>query len=298
LSKLLKRRSIGDLTFSIINYTFFIIFSIIILFPFWDTVVVSLAIPGSVSALGFHLWPAHITLDSYQYIFSDPKVLYAYANTIFITVVSTLITIIITMFAAYPLSKKDLPGRDFFTILFLITMFFSGGLIPFYLLVKGLGMINSLWSLILPSSLSAFNVILVRNFLMSIDKALEEAAFVEGANYGTVLFKIIIPLSKPIIATVALWTAVGNWNAWFNCLIFIQDEHKIVLQVLLKRMLDLTSYDASKMDDFVREGANRKVVSYTAQAAITIGTIGPIVLVYPFLQKYFVKGIMIGSLKG
>ncbi|NJD01299.1 MAG: carbohydrate ABC transporter permease [Ruminiclostridium sp.] len=178
-------------------------------------------------------------------------------------------------------------------------MFFSGGLVPYYFLIKGLGLMDSLWVYVIPQMVGLFNILLVRNFLMSLDKGLEESAFIDGAGYMTILFKIIMPLSKPVLATIALWTAVGQWNTWFDSLIFITDDRKIVLQLVIQRML-------RSMLDFGRDieafrhvaGVNTQIYANNVRAATILVTIGPIIFTYPFLQKYFIKGIMIGSLIG
>ena len=221
----------------------------------------------------------------------------AYGNSIFRTVVGTFLGIAFTLAAAYPLSKKRLPGRNVMTITILVTMFFGGGLIPTYLLIRRLGMLDSRWVLIVPTMTAGFHVIIMRNFIMTIDEAYEEAAFMDGANYLQVLLRIIIPLSKPVIATVALWKGVYHWNAWFDAWIYIRSESKIVLQLLLRRLLQDIAQTMERLKAF-RVEEDQPLPTEAVKAAISLLTIGPIILVYPFLQRYFVKGIFIGSLKG
>ena len=221
----------------------------------------------------------------------------AYINSIFRTVMGTVLTIVITLLAAYPLSKILIPGRNMLTIFILITMFFSGGLIPSYLLIRRLGLFDTRWALILPSLAIGFYTIIMRNFLMTIDSAYEDSAFIDGANYFQILVRIIIPLSKPVIATIALWTAVMHWNSWFDALIYTKSESKIVLQLLLRRLIQEMTLMDDSLNDFLNV-EQIKLPSEAVKAAITILTIGPIILLYPFLQKYFIKGIFIGSLKG
>ena len=290
-----KKKNMGIVDWII--YVLIALFSILVIYPFWDIFLTSFANPISTTSLGMHLWIDEWQLDSYRFVLSDVKVLYAYGNTIFRTVAGTSMSVVVTLFCAYPLSKKKLPGRTVFTFYFLFTMFFSGGLIPTYLLIKNLDLIDKRFVLILPNLLNVYYMVIMRNYLMSMDKALEESAFIDGAGYVTILFKIVVPLAKPVIATVVLWIAVWHWNSWFDAFIYIRDEKKIVLQTLLRRMLQYASAESSALEDFnAEQGA--KIVSNTVRAAITMITIGPIILLYPSLQKYFIKGIMVGSLKG
>lgn len=298
MKKLFSKKTYGGLTFDTVNYTVMFIFCITILFPFWDMIVLSFSDPDWAVSLTLRLWPEIWSFDAYKYVFANGGILNAYLVTITRTVTGTLLHIFITMLVAYPLSKRELPFRGAITIYVLIPMFFSGGLIPSYIINRKLGFVDNLLVYILPGAIGVFTVLLVRNYLMSMDKALEESAFMDGAGYFTILFKIVIPLAKPIVATIALWNAVYHWNAWFDCLIYIRDEKKVVMQMILRRMIDVTSLQSAEMQAFMMTDESYKVVSKTVQAAATIITILPIIMVYPFLQKYFVKGIMVGSLKG
>jgi len=291
----------SSIIFTSFNYLFFAVFIFTILYPFWDLLLLSLSDSKTANSLGFRIWINEFTLSSYKYCFSNNKIGIAYFNSIFRTVVGTFLTTVVSLFTAYPLTKRDLPGQKVITTFFLFTMFFGGGLIPTYLVIRSLGLVDSLWVLILPTLISASTVIIVRNTLMTMDKAFEEAAFIDGADYFTILFKVIIPLSKPIIATIAVWTAVAHWNSWYDCLLYIRDDSKVVLQLILQRMLDLSRADADGVEAFnsMQEKLNnRPVISATIRAAITIITIGPIIIVYPFAQKYFVKGFAVGAVKG
>ncbi|MGN7296793.1 carbohydrate ABC transporter permease [Ferdinandcohnia sp. SAFN-114] len=285
--------------FNIFNITGFIIFSIMVIYPFWQTIVLSFSDAESASSLGLNLWPDKWIPDAYQYVFTYENIMVAYLNTIIRTVIGTALIVCFTVLAAYPLSKKDLPYRNFFTIFFLIAMFFSGGMIPDYLLIKNLGLLNNSLSLILPSAVNVFFIIIMRNYFMTIDKGLEESAIMDGANYLTILTKIIIPVSKPVIATVALWAAVYHWNEWFHALVYIQDDSKTVLQIVVRDML--TAMDISNSQGAQMGGggmSSAELMLSNVRAATVMISIGPIVLIYPFVQKYFIKGIMIGSLKG
>ncbi|NIK75334.1 putative aldouronate transport system permease protein [Paenibacillus castaneae] len=278
----------------------FIIFSILVLYPFWQTLVLSFSDPNQASSLGPNLWPEKWIPDAYQFVFGYGDIMKAYANTIARTLSGTFLIIVFTMLAAYPLSKKDLPYRNTITIFFLIAMFFSGGIIPDYLLVKNLGLLDTRWALILPTAVNVFYIIIMRNYFMTIDKGIEESAFMDGANYFTILIKIILPLSKPVIATIALWAAVFHWNEWFHALVYIQDDSKTVLQMIVRDML--TAMDLSQSANAAAigggGGSSENLMLSNVRAATVMISIGPIVLVYPFVQKYFIKGIMIGSLKG
>lgn len=295
---LLRRKSIGDLIFDFFNYTFITLLCISILFPLWDMLVLSFSSPVDSSNLTMRLWPREWRLDAYIYNLSSEKTLNALYVSVFRTVTGTIISLFMVIIAAYPLSKRNLPFRNIITGYFLVPMFFSGGLIPSYLINKSLGLVDNLLIYIIPGAVGIFNVLLVRNYFMSIDQGLEESAFIDGASYITILYKIIIPVSKPILATIVLWSMVGQWNAWFDCLVYIRDEKKIVLQLLLRRMMDMNQQTSQDQLQFMMVDPTKVITTKTVQAAATIITITPIVLTYPFLQKYFVKGIMLGSLKG
>lgn len=203
---------------------------------------------------------------------------------------------IATLLTAYPLSKKYFPNRVFWTGVFVFTMFFDGGLLPNYLLVRGLGLLDKVWALILPKLIVTYTMIIVRNYFMSLPDSLEESAKIDGANDFYILFKIIIPLSAPIIATVSLWTIVDNWNAWFDSLIYMRDIKKHVLQVVLRRIVLENSSQVMELVGTVSDEAPTNPENI--KAAVVMVTTIPIIVVYPFLQKYFVKGILVGSLKG
>ena len=294
-----RRTNAGDVAFSVFNTLFLVLFCLTILYPFWTTLLLSFSPPDEVLSLGFRIWIDEWATTAYRFAFSKyGNVITAYANSVYRTVVGTVLTVLFTTIAAYPLAKKNLPGRTALTVVVLITMFFSGGLIPLYLVVRSLGLIDSRWSLILPALTVGFYIIIMRNFFMTVDTSYEEAAFMDGANYLQILFRIIVPLSKPVMATLALWHAVWHWNEWLYALIFLNDESLLVLQRLLRRMLlELTQVEEALIDQF-ESVEEVRLPSAALRAAVTIITIGPIILLYPFVQKYFIKGIFIGSLKG
>jgi len=285
--------------FDVISYFMLAVFCFSVLLPFWDMLLLSISDPKKTASLALRLWPKSFSLDAYEFAFSYNKVPLAYLVTIGRTVCGTALTLLLVTLAAYPLSKRELPFRNYFTSYFLIPMFFGGGLIPTYLIIRKLGLIDSLLVYILPGAVGLFYVLLVRNFFMTLEKEIEDAAFIDGAGHIRILFSIIAPLSKPVLATIALWAMVGHWNAWFDALIYIRDADKLTLQAILQQLLSQASSTIpTDTQNFNTLNPDKYVTGKSFQAALTIITIGPIVLVYPFFQKYFVQGIMIGSIKG
>lgn len=269
--------------------------SITTLVPLLQAATISLSPPEVVNRYGFHLFPTKFDFSGYESVFNYSVIWTSYGNTIVRTLLGTAISLVLTFLGAYPLSKRSLPNRKLWTGVIVLTMFFSGGLIPSYLLIKNIGLMNSVWALVLPGAVSAFMLLIVRNFIAGLPESLEESAKIDGANEIVVLFRIVLPLSLPIIATVGLYSGVGHWNAWFDSMIYIQDEGKQVLQMILRRIL-LEGQDVASESG---SGSHAAVVnSETVKMAALIVSILPILLVYPFLQKYFVKGTLMGSVKG
>ena len=303
----LHRVSASGRTFDILNYLFLALFALSILYPFWTMVIDSLSTPAVVRGLGLHLWNDEWSFQAWNYVARQNDVGRAYLNTLHRVIFGTLATLFVTFTASYALSKRNLPGRTVITFMFVFTMFFNGGLIPTYLLVRNLGLINSRWVLVIVPALGVFYIIITRNFIMTIDQAMEDSAVIDGANYWTIMFRIIVPLSKPVLATVALWTAVAHWNFWFDALIYINERPKRILQLLLRDVIDrITTFNEdNSMQRLIHElcqtGACPEWATIPHEsivAATVLVTIGPIVIFYPFVQKYFVKGAMLGSLKG
>lgn len=254
---------------------------------------ISISEGASSAQYTFSILPKNPTLANYKFALGTSAIPTGFKNSIIRTVVGTALSVIMTACGAYPLSKKNLPNRNLWTTIILIPMFFGGGLIPSYLLMKSLNLINTRWALILPGLVSTYNLILVRNYMMSLPDSIEESAKIDGANDITVLFRIVLPISKPILATIALWVAVGHWNAWFDCLIYITKEELNVLQVVLYRVINMGS-EQTVTGQFTGE----YVYPDALKACVIMITTVPIILVYPFAQKYFIQGIMVGSLKG
>lgn len=293
MSKLIKP-SRGDKIFDCINYMFMILFCFTTLYPFLFLLTSSLSDVSSFDISNVLLIPENFTFENYQKVFENKHIFTGFFNTLFRVGVGTPLVVAMTLLCAYPLSKRYFPHRTFWTGVIVFTMFFNGGLIPNYLLVRNIGLINSRWALIFPGLINAFNMIIMRNYLMTIPKSIEESARIDGAGNFTILIKIIIPIAKPIIATIALWTAVGHWNAWFDSMIYIQDSAKQVLQIVIRRIV-LQGTVRELQDMTVKETI---VNTEGLKAATIIVTTLPIIMVYPFLQKYFIKGITVGSLKG
>lgn len=278
-------------------YLFMIISGAVFLYPFWDTLVLSFSSPQAALALKIRLWPGEWSLGAYREVFRSEVVYIGYYNTIYRTVVGTAITVVVTFCGAYVLSKRALPFRSTITVFILFTMFFHGGLIPHYWLVRSLGLLNSRWALILPTVTTAWYLVIARNFIMSLPDSMEEAAVIDGAHPLVIAFRIILPLSAPIIAVLALWHAVYHWNEWFHALIYVRDRNKMVLQLVLRRILIEQSLGDEMMGNILVEQTTTTTPE-TVKAATIIVSIGPIIALYPFLQKYFVKGVMVGALKG
>ena len=263
--------------------------------PFLHIAAKSLSGNSQVLAKSVYLFPKGFTLAAYNSIFRDGQLTRAMLYSIEVTALFTVIGMVLTVCAAYPLSRKGLKGRNFFSLLILFTLYFSAGLIPEYLLYKSLNLINKMWVLILPLSFSPYNMLIMKSFLQStIPDSLEEAAFLDGASHFQVLFKIILPLSKPILATLSLFYAVGRWNAYADARYFITTKALQPIQYLLSNMILSSGSDAVSLSESAAVVSTPEVIQ---AAAVMFATI-PIILVYPFVQKHFVKGVMIGAVKG
>ena len=281
-----------DRSFHIVCYTIVILFSLIVLLPFWTLIMDSFS--GDVGNLGARFWIKSFTLKAWQDVLSRDNLARYYGNTLFVTIVGTLFTVTTTYLAAYPLSKRNMPFNRTITYLMLFTMYFGGGLIPTYLLYKDLGLHDNLWVMILPHMFSAYYILVMRNFLTDNLVELEESAKLDGANDYVIAFRIFLPLAKPIIATIALWSAVGQWNAWYAPMIYITTPSKQVMQVILRRML-IDAQLAALFDDGVNE---IRVSEDSVKAVSILITILPIICTYPFAQKYFIRGLTSGAVKG
>lgn len=287
-----------DRVFNVANYVVQGLFLLIVAYPLVYVVSASLSDPLKVTAGEVWVWPVNFTTEGYRAIFQDDLLVRSFLNSIFYTVTGTAISVVLTILAAYPLSRKELPGRGLFMFLFLFTLLFNGGLIPTYLVVKDLGLLNTRWALILPTALSVYNMIITRTYFQTaIPDELLDAARIDGASDFRFVRDIVIPLSGPIVAVNALFYAVGQWNQYFNALIYITDRDLWPLQLTLREILIQNNIPAGMMGDvgeMVRRQALRDLLKYSLIVVATV----PILVVYPFVQKHFVRGALIGSVKG
>ena len=281
----------GYKIFNVFNVLIFIILSAIMLIPLINVLCLSLEPEYIASEIGvIHLIPKEITFKAYAAVWAKGAIKTAFFNSVFVTTIGASLAVFVTAMLGYALSNDEVMGVKAISYFVLFTMMFSGGIIPSYLLMKNLNLIDSLWSLIIPAMVSAYNTILMKSFFKSLPKSLNESAMIDGANEVTIFFKIIIPLSMPIIATITLFYAVGRWNSFFDAVMYITNRDKKTLQVLLREIL-VQSVNTDTGTDIVDLGQNVRMA--TAVVAIV-----PILCVYPFLQKYFTKGVLIGAVKG
>jgi len=292
------RETAADRAFGVAVYVILSIVLVIILYPLVFVASASISDPLTVLRGDMWLFPTKISFVGYERIFSNPEILAGYANTILYTVVGTAINLVMTILAAYPLSRRDFAGRQVITWFIVFTMFFSGGLIPSYLLVKDLGLINTMWALILPGAVSVWNIIIMRTFFQtSIPAEVQESAAIDGCSNIQTLLRIVLPLSMPIIAVMVLFYAVGHWNSYFNALIYLNDREKYPLQLFLREILIKSEVD--QMAGSMTASTQTYLMETEAiKYAIVIVANLPVLMLYPFLQKYFVKGMLIGAIKG
>lgn len=286
----------GGRVFDVFNVVLLGLLGILTVLPFLYIVGNSFATEAEITGRSFFLIPREFSLSAYEYIFSSSTIFRSIGVSIFVTVAGTFINLFFTMTMAYPLSRSDFWGRSTLMNIVIFSMLFSGGMIPTYLVVRSLGLIDSYWALMLPGAISAFNLIVVKNFFQQMPAGLEEAARIDGCTDLGVLWRIVLPLSKPVIATFALFYAVGHWNNFFSALLYINDSDKWPLQIMLRQIVLLsqgTVGDMANMDPNFVQPPEQSI----KMAVIVVGTI-PILLVYPFLQKHFAKGVMLGSIKG
>ncbi|MGD9155606.1 MAG: carbohydrate ABC transporter permease [Bacillota bacterium] len=291
-----QRLSPLDTIFTICNTLFMLFVCVVTVYPFVYILSTSLA-SSNVPLTQIHIIPPEISLESYRRVIANPLIGIGYLNTILRTVLGTTLAVLVTLMLAYPLSKKYYPHRTFWTALVVFTMFFHGGLIPTYILVRNLHLMNTIWALVLPELVGAFNLVIVRNYMMTIPESLEESAKLDGANDIIILFRIVLPICKPIIATITLWIAVWHWNSWFDSMIYSTRAETQVVQLVMRRIVVEGTQNSASL--YSQGNTRFEVVSpMNLKAATIMATTLPILVVYPFVQKYFVKGVMVGSLKG
>ncbi|ULL19823.1 carbohydrate ABC transporter permease [Paenibacillus sp. H1-7] len=284
--------------FTIINYTILSLFLITIMYPLIYIVSASISSSEAVISGAVWLWPIDPTLDGYSAVFKHKLIWSGFMNSIFYTVAGTAINVVMTILAAYPLSRKDFYGKNVFMFLFVFTMMFSGGLIPTYLVVKDLGLLNTTWSMLLPGALGVWNMIITRTYFQTtIPDELLEASQLDGCTDFQFIWKIVLPLSGPIIAVITLFYAVGHWNSYFNALIYLKNQNLYPLQLVLRDILVQNDVDLNMLMDVAEQAKREGLRELLKYSLIVVATV-PLLVVYPFVQKYFVKGVMIGSLKG
>jgi putative aldouronate transport system permease protein len=290
------KKTFGDYVFDTFNVLLLAGLALITAYPFVYVVFASLSSADHLTAhSGLLLWPLDFSLDAYKAVLKNPIIYTGYKNTLFIVVVGTVYNIIMTAMGAFVLSRKDFFWRKPITIMIIFTMFFGGGLIPSFLLVKDLGLMNSLWALIVPGAIGTWNLIIMRTAFQGIPDSLIESAHLDGAHDFIILFKIIIPLALPTIAVMVLYYGVGHWNSWFSAMIYLRKRELWPLQLALREILISNSTDEMMTGTAAQDRASiGETIKY---ATIMVATL-PILAAYPFLQKYFVKGVMVGALKG
>jgi putative aldouronate transport system permease protein len=291
----MKDRTITGHLFDGLNYTLLSLFALLTLLPFLHVLAGSFASPESLLRSKFVLVPSGFTLDAYRFVFSTNTLYRSLSVTVYITIVGTFINILFTALTAYPLARKSLMGRKPIMLMIVFSMLFSGGMIPTYLVVKAMGLLNTYWALFIPTAISAFNLIVLKNFFQQLPDGLEESAKIDGANDLSILFRIVLPLSMPAIATFSLFYAVGHWNTFFSAILYLNDTEKWPVQVLLRQIVILSQGgigDHAQMDEGV------VIPPQSMKMAVIVISTVPILIVYPFLQKHFDKGVLLGSVKG
>ena len=290
------RRSRGEQIFNVFNVIFMILLMLACLYPFWYVVMASFSRPTLIMGhRGGLLFPLGFSLQAYEAVFADRSIWTGYYNTIIYVVGGTCINIVMTIMGAYYLSRRFAPCKKFVMLLILFTMYFSGGMIPTFLNIRNLGLLDTRWAILLPGAISTFNLIIMRTAFASIDPSIEESAMLDGAGHWTIMFRIMLPLAKATVAVLVLYYGVGHWNSWFSAMLYLSDENLKPLQLVLREILIINNVNATQGGG---GDADSELLSETIQYATILVATVPILCLYPFLQKYFVKGMMVGALKG
>ncbi|MDL2233793.1 carbohydrate ABC transporter permease [Ruminococcaceae bacterium OttesenSCG-928-L11] len=300
MSKSISRtQSLGGAVFDVCNHIFLALLSLTMLYPFLNELMKSFSNNDAVLAGQVGLWPKGFHTRGYELVFQNPLFASSLRNTVFITLVGTALTVVLVLLTAFPLSRKGLPGRKFIFLYFLFTMLFSGGMIPTFLTIRNLGLIDSLWALILPGAMNVYNMILAKSYMEQLPESVVEAARIDGCHDVGVLWRIIVPMAKPVIAVVALFSAVSFWNTYMSGILYINSTSNYPLQVYVRQMV---YGDRNVLDEMVRSSIDAQYSSEfgseVVKSAVLITTMLPIIVVYPFLQKYFTSGITLGAVKG
>ncbi|MCU6710738.1 carbohydrate ABC transporter permease [Paenibacillus sp. J5C_2022] len=294
------RRNLEDKGLDLIIYSSLIILAFLTLYPFWNSLAISFNAGADTARGGITFWPREFTFANYEYVFDDERLINGFMITIIRTVLGTLLSISFTAAFGYAMAKRGLIGKKYYMIFCVVTMYFHGGLIPTYLLIRELNMMNTIWVMVIPTMINVWHMIIFRTFFQQLPDGLEESAKIDGCSNAGVFFKIVVPVSGPVIATLSLFTAVFHWNAWFDAVIYITKEDLVPLQTLLTQIINSVMNDTmdqlSNTEQEMLDQLNAVTHKSVVMATMMVATI-PIMMVYPFVQKYFVKGVLIGSLK-
>ena len=292
------RRTREDRIFILIDQLLVLFVFIAVFYPLWYILVMSF--DGDIYNTALRLLPSKWSLNGYKAVFNYSRVWTGYRNSVLYMVLGTTLNMIVTICAAYPLSRKDLRFRRSISLLFVFTMYFSGGLIPTYLLISSLGMVDTLWAMLIPGAMSVYNMIVMRTYFeTAIPGELREAASIDGCNNMVYLLKIVLPLSMPILAVIGMFYMVGHWNSFFNALLYLNNNDRFPLQMIIREILVINSVDSSSMADFDPESANAMMERMEIMRySLVVVASAPMLILFPFVQKYFVKGLMIGAVKG
>ncbi|MDO4677141.1 MAG: carbohydrate ABC transporter permease [Eubacteriales bacterium] len=293
-----KNQSTGDKIFIVSVYAILSLILVIVLYPLIYVVSASFSDPQAVISGKVVLWPVDVTLRGYQAVFKNPKIITGFANSLFYMFVGTAINLVMTMLCAYPLSRKEFTARNKIAALFVFTMYFSGGLVPNYMIVSKLGLINTRWAMLIPTAMSTYNMIIARTYMVnSIPDELYEAAQLDGCSPFKYLLKVIVPLSKPIIAVLALYYGIAKWNNYFDAMLYLNDPSKWPITMVLREILIQNQIDPTMLTDASALSKLQGMTELLKYAVIVVASV-PVLMIYPFVQKYFVKGVTIGAVKG
>lgn len=293
-----ETRTPSEWVLDIIKVVLLALIVVVTVYPFWNIFIISINDATDAIRGGLYFLPRKLSLESYREILGRSTFLHSIQVSVARTAIGTPLAVLVTAMLAYPLSRKDLVGRKFWNLLFVFTMYFGGGLVPYYMVLKGIHMLNTFWVFIFPMVMSVYNMILVRSYIESMPDSLFEAAKIDGANDLVVFVKLVIPLSKPILMTVALFVAISQWNSWFDAYLYTSDQSLKPMQSILVEILNQYQTGASTSQAMSNAKAGITVTADSIRMAATMVATLPIIMVYPFVQKYFVKGIMLGAVKG
>lgn len=288
----------GDIVFNVFNFTVLSLIMLSVLYPLYFIVIASFSDPTQIYAGKVLLIPKDITFEGYRRVFSDQYIWIGYMNSIFYTTLGTLINLVLTLTAGFCLSRKKLFGRHLIMLLLIITMYFDGGLIPKYLLMQNLKLLDTVWAMVIPNAVSVFNILIARTFFVSsVPEVMIEAARIDGCDDFRLFFRIVLPTSQALIAVLTIFYAVGHWNSYFDALIYLRNQKLYPLQMVLRKILIQNEASASMLDDVYSYVEKQRITEIVKYAVIMVASV-PMLILYPFLQKYFVKGVMIGAIKG